>query len=114
MDAVNPKPGEYKICIRVYSKKTGRPYAKRRTIEGTILCGGLFGLAYEVEWTLTHIGTGRTAGHYVTRRKAYEAAAQLAALKLPWEAKSRKEWMARIDADEGEKATEIIERLGYR
>jgi hypothetical protein len=111
MCSVNPTPGEYKIALTLGIGKGGM---KRRTESGTILCGGIFGLRYDIEWTLTHIGTGRTAGHYTTRRKAYEAAAQLAALKLPWDAKSLKEWNERRDDDEGEKAVEIIKRLGRR
>jgi len=111
MRSVNPTPGAYKIALTLGQGKGGM---KRRTESGTILCGGIFGLRHDIEWTLTHIGTGRTAGHYVTRRKAYEAAAQLAALKLPWDAKSMKEWNARRREKASQKAVEIIERLGYR
>ncbi|MFA5053585.1 MAG: hypothetical protein WC565_05990 [Parcubacteria group bacterium] len=111
MRSVNPTPGEYKIARGLGGGLGGMRW---ETVSGTILCDGIFGLRLEVEWALTHLGTGRRAGFYPTRRKAYEAAAQLAALDLPWDAKSNKEWKARKNEAEGKAAIEIIERLGYR
>ncbi|MFA5053497.1 MAG: hypothetical protein WC565_05540 [Parcubacteria group bacterium] len=112
MRSVNPTPGEYKYALTLGPGKGG---LRKVTAQGLILCDGIFGLCGEIYgWTLTHIGTGRWVGRFPTRRKAYEAAAQLAALDLPWNAKSLKEWKARLNALEGKRATEIIERLGYR
>ena len=112
MRSVNPTPGEYKYALTLGQGKGGM---RRETARGWILCDGIFGLREEIYgWTLTHLGTGRRVGRFPTRRKAYEAAAQLAALDLPWGAKSNKEWKARRNDLEGKKAVEIIERLGNR
>jgi hypothetical protein len=112
MRSVNPTPGEYKYALTLGPGKGGM---RRETARGWILCDGIFGLREDVDGLmLTHLGTGRRAGYYPTRRKAYEAAAQLAALDLPWGAKSRKEWNSRLNKPEAQKAVEIIERLGNR
>ena len=111
MQSVNPTPGEYRTSNPLDSHKGGFRW---ETVSGTILCDGIFGLRETYTWFLTHIGTGRTVGRYPTRRKAYEAAAQLAALKLPWDAKTLREWKARLRDKEGKKAVAIIEKYGYR
>lgn len=110
MRSVNPQPGEYKIANALDGGKGGM---RRETVQGLILCDGIFGLREETgTWTLTHLGTGRRTGRYPTRRKAYKVAVQLAALDLPWDAKSNKEWEERRDMEESERAVEIIRRLG--
>ncbi len=112
MRSVNPTPGEYKYALTLGPGKGG---LRMEVAQGLILCDGIFGLREDIDgWMLTHLGTGRRAGFYPTRRKAYEAAAQLAALDLPWDAKSRKEWKARLNDLEAKRAIEIIERLGNR
>jgi hypothetical protein len=116
MQSVNPTPGEYKINVLAYSKRTGAPYKKWRTIEGTIICDGVFGLADETldGLTLTHIGTGMAAGRYPSRQKAYNAARQLLKLDLPWSATSIKEWRTKKTDGPSDEAIKIIEHYGHR
>jgi hypothetical protein len=116
VQSVNPTPGEYRIRVLTYSKATGRPYRKWHMIQGTMICGGVFGLADEPleGLTLTHIGTGMSAGHYPSRQKAYAAAQRLLGLDLPWSATSIKEWKAKQSSAPSDEAIKIIDCYGHR
>jgi hypothetical protein len=118
MQSVNPTPGEYRIAIRSYVPEDRPSRTRRDIVQGTLLCGGIFGVRFTEEenaFTLTQTGTGRTAGHYATQRKAYMAASRLITLPLPWGAKTVKEWRAGLgDKQTVKGAIEIIEKYGYR
>ena len=97
---------EYRIKIRTgFQSPHGWAW---KTIQGVLLCGGLFG------WNgshLTHIPTGRSLGGtdaVFNEKEAIACAEALIKLDLPWKATTAKEWNKCKGSDDRKRAREIV------
>ena len=94
---------EYRIKIRTgFQSPHGWAW---ETIQGVLLCGGVFGWNGEV---LTHIPTGRSLIIIFDEKDAMACANKLITLDLPWDATTIKEWNKSKGTHARKRAREIV------